>query len=100
MESVFLGLTLLALARVRSLEAVRYESPGEWGKLLGLDRLPEVKTLRQKIAALCASPEPTDRWGRQLAADWMAAQTENSGFYYVDGHVRVYHGDAAHRPRT
>ena len=28
-----------------SLEALRYKSPGEWGRLMGLDRIPEVRTL-------------------------------------------------------
>ena len=28
----------LALARVKSLEGLRYCAPGEWGKVLGLDR--------------------------------------------------------------
>jgi hypothetical protein len=56
LESIFLYLALLALVRCRSLEQTRYQAPGEWGKLLGLDRLPEVKTLRAKIALLCAPP--------------------------------------------
>src|SRR5260370_41200709 len=37
MESPFLLLGLIALARVRALEQLRYQAPGEWGKLLGLD---------------------------------------------------------------
>src|ERR1019366_10041340 len=36
LESYFLALGFLALARVASLESLRYEPPGEWGKLLGL----------------------------------------------------------------
>jgi hypothetical protein len=50
LESLFLYLALLALTRCPSLEQTRYEAPGEWGKLLGLDRMPEVKTLRAKIS--------------------------------------------------
>lgn len=46
MESIFLLLAYLALGRVPSMEQLRYHAPGEWGKLLGLDRIPEVKTLR------------------------------------------------------
>ena len=42
LETIFLVMAFLALARVRSLEALRYEAPGEWGKVLGLDRVPEV----------------------------------------------------------
>lgn len=100
LESIFVALALLALARVRSLEALRYEPPGEWGKLLGLDRIPEVRTLRDKIGLLCQEPEATAQWGSQLAQDWMAAHTAEGGFYYVDGHVRVYHGTAALRPKA
>ena len=37
-ESLFLLLGLMALARIRSLEQLRYQAPGEWGKLVGLDR--------------------------------------------------------------
>ena len=39
-DSIFLLLALMALARIRSLEQLRYQAPGEWGKLLGLDRIP------------------------------------------------------------
>src|SRR6266403_276502 len=42
LESIFLLLALMALARVPSLEALRYVAPGESGKLIGLDRIPEV----------------------------------------------------------
>ena len=100
METIFLSLAYLALAGVRSLEALRYQPPGEWGKVLGLDRIPEVKTMRQKIAGLCEPPEPSANWSHQLAQDWMRATSQHAGFYYVDGHVRVYHGTAAHRPKA
>jgi hypothetical protein len=42
--SLFLRLALPALARIKSVEQLRYVAPGEWGKLLGLDRIPEVRT--------------------------------------------------------
>jgi len=94
LESIFLLLALLALVRCRSLEQVRYQAPGEWGKLLGLDRMPEVRTLREKIAALCQEPGQAAQWQSRLAREWMAApaQEEALGLFYVDGHVRVYHG--------
>ena len=44
---------LMALARIGSVEQLRYQAPGEWGKVLGLDRIPEVRTLREKIERLC-----------------------------------------------
>ncbi len=46
---VFLLLGFMALARVKNIERLRYLEPGEWGKILGLDRIPEVRTLRGKI---------------------------------------------------
>jgi len=55
-DSIFLVLALMALARIRSVEQLRYQAPGEWGKVLGLDRIPEVRTLREKIERLCQDP--------------------------------------------
>ena len=52
LDSIFLVLAFMALARIKSVEKLRYCSPGEWGKLLGLDRIPEAKTLREKIGIL------------------------------------------------
>jgi hypothetical protein len=69
MESIFLLLAYLALGRVPSLEQLRYQAPGEWGKLLGLDRIPEVKTLREKTALLGDDPARTAHWSSQLARD-------------------------------
>lgn len=103
LESLFLALALLALVRCPSLEQTRYQAPGEWGKLLGLDRLPEVKTLREKIALLCAPEGRAAQWQSRLAQDWMAAAGQEDpatvGLFYVDGHVRVYHGQLGPLPR-
>lgn len=103
LETLFLLLALLALVRCPSMEQVRYQAPGEWGKLLGLDRLPEVKTLRAKIALLCGQGGKAAQWQSQLAKEWMAgAQVSDSslaGLYYADGHVRVYHGGLTELPR-
>jgi hypothetical protein len=81
------------------LEALRYEPPGEWGKLLGLDRIPEVRTLREKIQRLCAQEAPVREWSGVLAREWMEAQPESAGTLYIDGHVRVYHGHLTQLPR-
>ena len=65
-ESIFLLLGLMALARIRSLEQLRYQAPGEWGKLLGLDRIPEVRTLRAKLKLLCQDLGRAMRWNARL----------------------------------
>ena len=49
LKTIFLLLAFLSLARIKSIEALRYHAPGEWGKLLGVDRAPEVRTIRGKL---------------------------------------------------
>lgn len=105
LESIFLYLALLALVRCPSLEQTRYEAPGEWGKLLGLDRLPEVKTLREKIGILCGEEGRATQWQSRLAKEWMEGVGSDDpekvglGLFYVDGHVRVYNGTLGPLPR-
>ncbi|HAM49871.1 MAG TPA: hypothetical protein DCP92_03955 [Nitrospiraceae bacterium] len=41
LDSIFLLLAFMALSRIKTIEDLRYCSPGEWGKILGLDRIPE-----------------------------------------------------------
>jgi hypothetical protein len=98
-DSVFLLLALMALGRIRSLEQLRYQAPGEWGKLLGLDRIPEVRTLRAKLKLLCKDLGAALRWNAELAKDWMARQNASELYFYCDGHVRVYHGEQTALPR-
>jgi hypothetical protein len=80
-ESVFLLLALMALARIRSLEQLRYQAPGEWGKLLGLDRVPEVRTLRAKLKLLCQDLGRAMRWNTELAQEWIARQSDTELYF-------------------
>jgi len=98
LESLFLMLAFLALARLPSLEQLRYCAPGEWGKLLGLDRIPEVRTLRNKIALL-SEQQQASSWSAELCAQWMGEAPDKAAVLYVDGHVRVYHGHQTPLPR-
>jgi hypothetical protein len=98
-DSIFLVLALMALARIRSLEQLRYQAPGEWGKLLGLDRIPEVRTLREKVDLLSKDLGQAKEWNAQLAKEWMARQDSADLYFYCDGHVRVYHGETTPLPR-
>jgi len=91
-------LSFMALARIRRPEGLRHVPPGELGKLVGLDRIPEVRTLREKTAWLAAHGAP-QAWMQELSRSWMEADPQEAGYLYVDGHVRVYHGDAALLPR-
>jgi len=98
-DSVFLLLALMALARIQSLEQLRYHAPGEWGKLLGLDRVPEVRTLRAKLKLLCQDLGRALRWNAALAKEWITQQNATELYFYCDGHVRVYHGEQTPLPR-
>jgi hypothetical protein len=97
-DSIFLLLAFMALARIKTIEALRYCAPGEWGKLLGLDRIPEVKTLRGKVHLLTADDQAV-QWGGELSRDWMEMFPETTGVLYIDGHVRVYSGNRTELPR-
>ena len=87
---IFMTLAFMTLCRIKSIEQLRYTAPGEWGKLLGLDRCPEAKTLRQKLKILSAGD--TEGWAAKLCEDWMQEDPTNLGVLYIDGHPRVYHG--------
>jgi len=98
LDSIFLLLAFMALARLKTIESLRYCSPGEWGKLLGLDRVPEARTLRQKVRLLAQDGQAA-QWGGELSRDWMGMFPESAGVLYVDGHVRVYNGNQTELPR-
>jgi len=91
-------LATMALCRIKTVEQLQYHPPGELGKLLGLDRVPEVRCLRNKLAALSAHQAP-DKWAAQLSRDWLEADPDLAGALYVDGHVRLYHGKQTKLPR-
>jgi len=91
-------LGFMALARIRRPEGLRHVPPGELGKVIGLDRIPEVRTLRNKIGLL-AEGGKTEQWMKELSSTWMEADPEEAGYLYVDGHVRVYHGTGTLLPR-
>jgi hypothetical protein len=99
LTSIFLLLALMALARIPSLEQLRYQAPGEWGQLLGLDRIPEVRTLREKLQILCRQAGVAARWNTELAKQWITAEQAAEPVFYADGHVRVYHGKLTALPK-
>jgi hypothetical protein len=95
---ILLTLGFMALARIRRPEGLRHIPPGELGKVAGLDRVPEVRTLREKITTMASTGAPA-AWMKELARTWMEEDPDEAGYLYVDGHVRVYYGATAHLPR-
>jgi len=95
---VLILVAYMALCRIKTVEQLQYYSPGELGKLMGLDRVPEVRCLRNKLTELSKNDAPK-KWSHLLSQDWMENSPELAGALYVDGHVRVYHGDKTKLPK-
>jgi len=84
-------LLLMALWRVQRPEALKEHDPQTLGRVLGLDRAPEIKTVRRKLTRL-ASYHKAEQLGAELARLRVRERGHLLGFLYVDGHVRAYHG--------
>ena len=93
LRTTIVALVLMALLRIKRPEGLKERPPDTLGRILGLDRAPEVKTLRRKLSRLAGLGRST-RFGRALAERRVAARGALMGFLYVDGHVRVFHGKA------
>jgi hypothetical protein len=63
---VIVLLAHMALCRIKTVEQLQYQAPVELGKLLGLDRVPEVRCLRRKLAALSVTEGP-EKWAGVLS---------------------------------
>ncbi len=99
LSAVLLTCAFLTLSRARAPEALRHQAPGEWGLPLGLDRCPEVKTLRQKTALIADAEETVHAWQSALARAWMEDERDDWMTLAVDGHVKVYHGRKGRLPK-
>jgi hypothetical protein len=91
LRTTLVAYLLLALLRIPRPETLKEYSPADLGRIVGLDRLPEVKTLRRKLSRL-ASRKASQKFGRELARRRIAERGRMMGFLYIDGHVRAYHG--------
>ncbi|MBN2381632.1 hypothetical protein JXQ70_01995 [bacterium] len=65
---------------------------------MGRDRVPEAKTLRNKLTLLVEHGD-VQGWTTLLAQQWLDDAPDVAGYLYVDGHVRVYHGKQTKLPK-
>ena len=91
LRTTILALLFMALLRLKRPESLKEHPPEDLGRILGLDRAPEVKTVRRKLSRLAALRRASE-FGRALAERRVALRGAAMGLLYVDGHVRVYHG--------
>ncbi len=96
LDTIILTLAFMYLCRIKNPEQLKHISPGEFGKLLGLDRIPEARNLRFKMSEIVKQKQAMN-WNRELAVSWVAE--EETAFYYIDGHVKVYSGYKANLGR-
>jgi len=96
--SVFLSLAFLSLLRIKTLSQSTFIPTGELGRVIGLDRIPEVKILRERIALFCERTN-VRQWSGKLSKDWMDDYPELAGIFYIDGHVVVYFGHQTKMPK-
>ena len=92
MDTTILFLSFMYLCRIHNPEQLRHLSPGEFGKLLGLDRIPEAKCLRTRLKQICQQRK-AENWAMAQAKKWVI--DEDNYIYYVDGHPKVYYGHLA-----
>ena len=90
-RTTFLLLTAMALLRLKRPEHLRRNIPANLGRILGLDRAPEVKTLRRKLKALY-DPDKAEALSRWVAARRWPGEGEKLRVVHVDGHTVVYSG--------
>ncbi len=91
LRTTLLTLLFMALLRVKRPEQLKERDPAAFGRLLGLDRAPEVKTLRRRLTRLAAH-HCAEQLGAELARLRVDQRGHLMGFLYIDGHVRAYHG--------
>jgi transposase len=86
---------LRALAGEPRAEGATRIDPTALGRILGLDRGPEVKTIRRKITDLAASGRAGELLAAMATAHVARLEASNPDLlavFYVDGHVRAYQG--------
>ena len=90
LRALVLTVVFTALIGEPRAEGLRRLCPADIGRLIGLDRAPEVGTLRRRMAELAERGRSAELL-RSLAKRHLDA-TEDCGMFYIDGHVRAYSG--------
>ena len=91
-RSLITVLFAMALLRIKRPEKLKKYSPSALGRVLGIARAPEMKTVRRKVGSLAAREEAMGRLLLDLARRHAERAKDALAFLYVDGHVRAYYG--------
>jgi len=85
------GLYVMAWLGVRNAEGLKGQDPEGLGRLLGLERLFEVKTLRRRLHEV-GQRQQAMAWQEAMVRRWVSEVEEELATLYVDGHTRAYYG--------
>ncbi len=91
LRTIVVTLFLAAMLRIKRPEHFKEYRPADLGAVLGLDRAPEVKTVRRKFTRFAAMGRGKELM-EELARRRIAQDQDRVAFLYIDGHVREYHG--------
>ena len=91
LRTLVVTLFLCSLLRIKRPENLKEYAPWELGRLLGLDRAPEVKTVRRKVSRLARANRAKSVM-EEVARLQIGKDENRVAFLYLDGHVREYHG--------
>lgn len=91
LRNVVMTLLICMMLGINRPEKLKGQAPHTLGKLLGLDRAPETKTLRRKIRRLSAQ-ERSLYFARAQLKRHLSRLSDDLLWVYVDGHVSVYSG--------
>src|SRR3990172_4777521 len=84
---LLLLLSVMARLRVRTVESLRRETPGEIGKILGLDRIPEVRYVRAYTGSQTALPRhyiARQRLCLRGVTDYWVNDRLGKPFFYIE----------------
>ncbi len=94
LDFTVLLLCFMFLSRIKNPEQLKHIVSSEFGKLLGIDKIPEAKRLRIRLSEI-SEQQKADEWIADLFQFWLGDKENQNFFFYIDGHVRVYHGKKA-----
>lgn len=95
LDTVLVEAVLRTLAGEPRAEGATRVDPVALGRVLGMDRAPEVKTIRRKFGLLAAAGKADQllaAMARHHLARAQSADPDLAAVLYVDGHTRVYGG--------
>lgn len=95
LRTTVMTILMMTLLRIKRPEHLRQYNPVNLGRVLGLDRIMEVKTMRRKLHTLAEENkgiELMEELGKARINKRPAPVGNELKILYIDGHVQCYHG--------